>query len=321
MRTVLGVDLGGTKILIGELTLTGEVLSQKSYTSIVVSQKDATQCIKECLHDFLSTIPLIGQVQAIGIGVVGRVDRKRGIWIEIHPELSQQIDLAKEIESEFHRPCYIGNDVYCATLSEKIYGIGQETDDFIYLNIGTGIAARCVINGQIIEGKNFDAGEVGHMVVDMNSDVECVCGNKGCVETLASGLGLHNRVMELIEQYPHSCIQKKESGRIGAIELFEGYDQNDELCKIVVDRALKAVAITIMNLIRVSDPDAIVLGGGVGSSYWFIEHLLMLMNTKTTRFITKGIQKTKQEAKTIGLKGAALLAILEIEKAGEEHYA
>jgi glucokinase len=321
MRTVLGVDLGGTKILIGELTLTGEVLSQKSYTSTVVSQKDATQCIKECLHDFLSTIPLIGQVQAIGIGVVGRVDRKRGIWIEIHPELSQQIDLAKEIESEFHWPCYIGNDVYCATLSEKIYGIGQETDDFIYLNIGTGIAARCVINGQIIEGKNFDAGEVGHMVVDMNSDVECVCGNKGCVETLASGLGLHNRVMELIEQYPHSCIQKKESGRIGAIELFEGYDQNDELCKIVVDRALKAVAITIMNLIRVSDPDAIVLGGGVGSSYWFIEHLLMLMNAKTTRFITKGIQKTKQEAKTIGLKGAALLAILEIEKAGEEHYA
>lgn len=316
METVIGIDLGGTKILIGELSLTGEVLSSKKYSSNVSSQRLAVQRIKECLHDFLNTHTLTGRIQAIGIGLVGRVDRKKGVWLEIHPELSEKIDLAKEMENEFHLPCYLGNDVYCATLSEQKYGIGQYTQDFIYLNIGTGIAARCVVNGQIIEGKNFDAGEIGHMIVDMNSSVECVCGNQGCVETLASGLGLHNRTMELIDRYPNSCIKKPITGKIGAEELFNGYDAGDELCHIVLDRAFKSVAVMIMNLIRVTDPEAVVLGGGVGSSQWFISHFMPLVNNKTIRFLKKGIQQTSLDGKTIGLKGAALLAIDKLEKEG-----
>ena len=319
METVIGIDLGGTKILIGELTMSGEVLSYQYYTSVVTSQQDAVCRIQECLHDYLTNGNLKGDVRGIGIGLVGRVDRKHGIWIEIHPELSETIELTDEIEKEFHLPCYLGNDVYCATLSEVVYGIGNKTKDVIYLNIGTGIAARCVINGQILEGKNFDAGEVGHMVVDINSQVECVCGNKGCVETIASGLGLHNRAMELLDQYPNSCISRPTQERISAQELFQGYDDGDELCQVIINRALQAVATTIMNLIRVCDPEAIVLGGGVGSSDWFIKHLIPLLNPKTIRFITKGIQKTSQDAKTIGLKGAALLAIQQLGKEGEKN--
>lgn len=318
METVIGIDLGGTKILIGEVTLDGDVLSTQKYISDVTSQRHAVNCIKDCLHDFLSTVGIQGEVQGIGIGLVGRVNREEGVWIEIHPELSETIYLAKELETEFNMPCYLGNDVYCATLSEKNYGIGQETDDFIYLNIGTGIAARCVIKGHILEGKNYDAGEIGHMVVDINSDIECVCGNKGCIEPLASGLGLHNRIMELIDQYPQTCIKIPENNqRLEAISIFRGYDQGDELCQCVLDRAFKAVAVTIMNLIRVSDPDAIVLGGGIGSNDWFIEHFMLFMNPKTLRFISKGIQKTSQNAKTIGLKGAALLVIEQLRKGGE----
>lgn len=318
MKTVIGVDLGGTKILIGEISFDGQVLSSENYTSVVTSQKDAVNRIKECLHDFLSTHQLQGHVQGIGIGLVGRVDRKQGIWIEIHPELSDAIELKKDIEQEFQLPCFIGNDVYCATLSELVYGVGQKSQNFIYMNIGTGIAARCVINGKILEGKHFDAGEIGHMVVDMNSDIECVCGNKGCVEPLASGLGLHNRTMELIDQYPQTCIQKpSQDQRVGAKELFNGYDQGDELCQVVLNRALKAVAITIMNLIRVSDPDAIVLGGGVGSSQWFVEHLKSYLNPKTIRFIENSIQASSQDVKNIGLKGAGLLVIQNIWKGGE----
>ena len=319
METVIGIDLGGTKILIGELTMSGEVLSYQYYTSVVTSQQEAIYRIKECLYDYLANGNLRGHVQGIGIGLVGRVDRKNGIWIEIHPELSHAIGLSQVMEEEFQLPCYLGNDVYCATLSEKVYGIGNKTKDFIYLNIGTGIAARCVINGQILEGKNFDAGEVGHMIVDINSHVKCVCGNKGCVETLASGLGLHNRVMEMLDQYPNSCISRPTQGRVSAQELFQGYDMGDELCQIIINRALQAVATTIMNLIRVSDPEAIVLGGGVGSSNWFIDHLMPLMNPKTIRFITKRIQKTSQDAKTIGLKGAALLVIEQLRKEGEKN--
>ena len=313
MKTVLAIDLGGTKILIGELTLDGKVLQSKRYPSIVTSQRVAIDTLKKALKDFLEDTQLQGEVQGIGIGLVGRIDRDNGIWIEIHPELSQSIDVAKEIEAEFGYSCYLGNDVYCATLAEKTYGIGKQTGHFIYMNIGTGIAAGCVVNGNILEGANFDAGEVGHMVVDFNSEIACPCGRTGCVEVLASGLGMHNRAITLLKQYPDSLIKVPTSGRITAYQLFRGYDAGDEMCQTIVSDALKAVATTLMNLIRVTDPKAIVLGGGVVDE-WFIDHLAAYFNPKTIRFITNGVSQTSLEAKTIGLRGAALLVNQNLER-------
>lgn len=309
MKTVIGVDLGGTKILIGELSKKGEVLSKKFYPSNVISQKKAVECIISSLHDFLKTTQRCGEVVGIGIGLVGRVNRHNGEWIEIHPELSESIFLEQMIEKEFHLPCFIGNDVYCATLSELKYGIGNQYNHFIYMNIGTGIAARLVIDRKILEGAHYDAGEIGHMCVDIHSSISCVCGNRGCVETMASGLGLHQCVMEMMNHFPDTCIQKPKHGRILTEDLFQGYDQGDELCQFVLNRAFQAVSATIMNLVRVCDPEAIVLGGGVGSNLWFIQHLKDYLNPKTMRFIQEGIQPSAQIAETIGLKGAGLLAI------------
>lgn len=310
METVIGVDLGGTKILIGELTLDGEVLSKKLYPSNVTSQKMAVQCIVESLHDFFHTTSLSGHLKGIGIGLVGRVNRQSGEWIEIHPELSESIFVKDLIEKEFQLPCFIGNDVYCATLSEQRYGIGKNYNHFIYMNIGTGIAARLVVDGKILEGAHFDAGEIGHMCVDMNSQVPCICGNHGCVETLASGLGLHNCTMDVIDQYPNSCIKKPvKNQRVSALELFRGYDQHDELCEFILNRAFQAVSATIMNLVRVCDPQAIVLGGSIGGNEWFIQHIKTYLNPQTMRFIKEGIQPCQQDVETIGLKGAGLLVI------------
>lgn len=308
METVIGVDLGGTKILIGEVTMDGQVLSQKTYSSDVTSQKQALQCIINSLHDFMNTKTPLGNIKAIGIGLVGRINRHRGEWIEIHPDLSHLINVRDIIEEEFHLKCYVGNDVYCASLSELYYGIGQKYQNFVYINIGTGIAARMIIDGKIIEGAHFDAGEVGHMSVDINSHISCVCGNHGCVESLASGLGLHQCTLELIDQYPGSCIQKPKHGRISAFDLFRGYDQNDKLCHIVLERAFQSVAAMIMNLVRICDPEAIVLGGSIGGSEWFISHVNDYLNPKTMRFVVDGIQRSSQDVETIGLKGAALLA-------------
>ena len=315
-QTVLCVDLGGTKILIGEVSGDGEVLASKEYMSDVSSQKKAVLKIKEALHDYIETVGFIRTPVGVGIGVVGRVDQERGIWIEIHPENSQAIHLAKEIEEEFKLPCFIGNDVYCATLAEKTFGFGNLTKNFVYLNIGTGIAAGIVVNGQIIEGGQFNAGEIGHMVVDIHSDVLCPCGRKGCIEVLASGLGLHNRTMALIKQYPHSIIKKPKTkaSRISSQELFAAYDSGDELAKVVVNEALLGVANLIMNLVRVTDPEAVVLGGGVVRDGWFIRHLSPYLNEKTLRFVTQGIVLTGIEAKKVGIIGCSLLVVNQIKK-------
>ncbi|MCC3372354.1 ROK family protein [Cohnella sp. REN36] len=313
-KSVLAVDLGGTKILIGEVSLDGEVLESKVYASTVVSQEKVFETLAAALGDYIKHVGLRREAAAIGIGVVGRVDTSEGVWLEIDPSRSQPIALARKISELFEMPCTIGNDVYCATLAEQKWGCGTYSDNFIYMNIGTGIAARCVVNGEPIIGRHFNAGEVGHHVVDYDSDVQCICGRKGCVEPLASGLGMHNRIVALKPSYPDSPIVIPNEGRVGVEEIFAGYDHGDPLCAEVVDTALQAVAETIMNMVRFSDPDTVVLGGGVVSGSWFIDKLQIRLQEKTMRFVINGVKKTAIDEAIIGLKGAAWLAIRTMSK-------
>ena len=251
--------------------------------------------------------------------VVGRVDTDRGQWMEIHPGLSDPIFLADEITQTFQLPCWITNDVSGAALAESILGIGQETGNFVYINIGTGIAARVVADHQLIKGGNFNAGEVGHMVVDMRSDDLCTCGRKGCVELFASGLGMHNQTVKFAPDYPNTMLTIEEGKRVTFQELIGAYEANDPLARKVVDQALQAVAALTMNLIRVSDPEAIIFGGGVMNDGWFLNHLVTFLNAKTIRFITKGMRVTTLNPNEVALKGAATLAFM--MKKGVKTYA
>ncbi|WP_239618384.1 ROK family protein [Cohnella mopanensis] len=313
-KSVLAVDLGGTKILIGEVSLDGEVLGSKVYASTVVSQDQVFETIAASLRDYIKHVGLQREAAAIGIGVVGRVNTSEGIWLEIDTSRSQPIELAQKISELFAMPCTIGNDVYSATLAEQKWGCGTYSNNFIYMNIGTGIAARSVVNGEPIIGGHFNAGEVGHHVVDYDSDVQCICGRKGCVELLASGLGMHNRIVALKPSYPDSAIVIPNEGRVGVEEIFTGYDHGDPLCTEVVDTALQAVAETIMNMVRFSDPDTVVLGGGVVNGSWFIDKLQPRLQAKTMRFVTNGVRKSVIDEAFIGLKGAAWMAIRTISK-------
>lgn len=318
-QTVLAVDLGGTKILIGEVTPAGEILTSEKYPSTVVDQRSATEKLKAAIKNYLQQHSIQGDLIGIGMCVVGRVDTDRGQWMEIHPGLSDSIFLADEITQTFQLPCWITNDVSGAALAESILGIGQETGNFVYINIGTGIAARVVADHQLIKGGNFNAGEVGHMVVDMRSDDLCTCGRKGCVELFASGLGMHNQTVKFAPDYPNTMLMIEEGKRVTFQELIGAYEANDPLARKVVDQALQAVAALTMNLIRVSDPEAIIFGGGVMNDGWFLNHLVTFLNAKTIRFITKGMRVTTLNPNEVALKGAATLAFM--MKKGVKTYA
>ncbi|EOL45510.1 hypothetical protein RV11_GL000053 [Enterococcus phoeniculicola] len=312
-ETILSVDLGGTKILIGEVTQEGKILSSKKYSSNVTSQRLATEKITAAIEDYLEEQPIYGKLLGLAVCVVGRVDTKNGIWIEIHPGLSEPIDLVKELRETFKLPCWITNDVTGAALAEQFLGMGKFTDDFIYLNIGTGIAGRIIAEKRLVRGGSFNAGEVGHMVVDMSSEEVCACGRRGCVELFASGLGMHNQTLKYLEKYPDTCLTPMENERISFQELIEAYEQEDRLAKKVVDQALHAAAALTMNLIRVSDPEAVVYGGGVMNDGWFLSHLVTLLNEKTIRFVKKGFQVTTLDPNTIALKGAATGAFMKLK--------
>ncbi|MFF2093213.1 ROK family protein [Paenibacillus sp. NPDC058174] len=319
-ESVLAVDLGGTSIVVGEVTPGGEVLGIKSYPSDTTTQSFALAAIMRAIDDYSLTIGLQAEKQlAIGIGLVGRVDEQRGIWIEIEPGKTEVLDVRGIIEQRYGLICGIDNDVACATKAEQQFGWGKESQNFIYLNVGTGIAAGVVAEGQYVNGASFNSGEIGHMVVSMDSDVACGCGRKGCVERIASGLGLHERVTALRSQYPGTVLPEPAgSERVAAEVIFEAAQSGDELALKVSEDAAKALAALVMNLVRVSDPDTIVLGGGVVKNNYFAGRVRSYLNPKTMRFVAHPLVQTKQATTEVGLAGAALAGWRASQRHGEE---
>lgn len=310
-RVYLGADLGGTKLLIGTMSGDGKLLRTRKYTSGALNQQQAVQLIESSVQDFLQERPEGEPLPAaMGIGMVGRIDSARGKWMEIDSRRCAELPVAAQMQEKFGIPCFIDNDVRSAAKAEMVYGIGRRSRDFIYINVGTGLAAGIVTDGRLIVGGHCNAGEVGHTTSGLPLHVPCACGRKNCVEPIASGLGLDISARQLVKDYPDTLLKIPEDGtRVSVKEIFDLCDR-DPLCACLVDNAAQGLANLIMNLVRITDPDAIVLGGGMMSDGVLFPRIMKYVDPYTVRFVTNGITLTQLAPNYIGVLGACSNALL-----------
>lgn len=310
METYLGLDLGGTKLLIGEMDNRGNILRYKQYASGYFNQQAALQIIKSSLDDYIRTVGWYDKRPVgMGVGLIGRVDPQEGVWLQIDPSRTHPISLAKELTECYGIPCFIDNDVKSATRAERVWGFGQISQNFVYLNVGTGIAVGIVINGRQIRGSHFNAGEVGHLRVGVNVGVKCPCGRIDCVEAIAAGIGFDNCARLLRDRYETNLHIPDKDERVQVSEVFALSQKGDPLCTVLVDNAAEALANLIMNLVRVADPDTVVLGGGVVADGYMHGKILERLQPITMRFVTNGVVITKLNPGFIGLLGAGAVAM------------
>lgn len=311
METYLGLDLGGTKLLIGEVDKHGNILRFKKYASGYFNQQAASEIVKSSLDDYIRTVGWVENTPvSMGIGLIGRVDPNKGIWLQIDPNRTQPIELAKEIGEIYGISCRIDNDVKSATRAERVWGVGQFSKNFIYINIGTGIAVGTVVNGRQIRGSHFNAGEAGHMTVGVNVGVECCCGRKDCVEAIASGSGFDSCARLLKDKYETRLeIPLDEGVKVDVREVIRLCQDGDPLCRVLVENATTGIANLIMNLVRLTDPDTVVLGGSIVADEYIFEKILNKLNHNTMRFVSNGVVITKLNPQFVGLLGAAAVAM------------
>ncbi len=311
METYLGLDLGGTKLLIGEVDKHGNILRFKKYASGYFNQQAASEIVKSSLDDYIRTVGWVENTPvSMGIGLIGRVDPNKGIWLQIDPNRTQPIELAKEIGEIYGINCRIDNDVKSATRAERVWGVGQFSKNFIYINIGTGIAVGTVVNGRQIRGSHFNAGEAGHMTVGVNVGVECCCGRKDCVEAIASGSGFDSCARLLKDKYETRLeIPQDEGVKVDVREVIRLCQDGDPLCRVLVENATTGIANLIMNLVRLTDPDTVVLGGSIVADEYIFEKILNKLNHNTMRFVSNGVVITKLNPQFVGLLGAAAVAM------------
>jgi len=309
MDTYISVALNGASMMVGEMDANGNLLRLKRYQVNCFNQEALLDLILCSLEDYRLHEGYVGTPCAIGVGLIGRVDGERGIWHQIDPARTQPIDVVHRVEDAEGLPCFIDNDVKASGRAVQRWGFGKTSQNLIYLYVGTGIAASIIVGGRQIRGSHFNAGEVGHMRVGVSVGVKCPCGRTDCVETIASSMGIDSCARLLRGQYDTRLPIPGDDECVSVEEVFRLSREGDPLCVKLVENAVAALADLIMNLVRVSDPDIVVLGGEMVADGFLLEKIRQQLHNVTVRFLTKGVVITKLNPRFICLLGAGALAI------------
>jgi glucokinase len=275
MSQVLGIDLGGTKVLAGVVDVTsGKVLSTAKKRSH--AQHGPDDLVKRLLEVADQALDGSGvnkaDITQVGIGVAGQIDRKQGVVIDA-PNLAKMrnVKLAKLVGDHLARPVSLSNDVEAAAAGEAQFGAGAGRKDFVVIFVGTGIGGAIYQNGEHYTGATDTAGEIGHTIVDLNGRI-CGCGGTGHLEAYASRTAIVRTILNGLYSGRHSVLSKivqevnpSDPGGSGirSKALAEALAQNDELVHETLLTAADYFAAGLASLINFYNPPLIILGGGL----------------------------------------------------------
>lgn len=265
-KYTIGVDLGGTKILAGLIEKeTGKVLfDAKNKTKKEKGNKKIGEKILETIDDVLeiSNIP-ISDISSIGIGLAGQVDRENGILINGVNLECKDFNVKELIEKKYNIPLFAGNDVEVAALGELKFGAGRGFRDIVCIFVGTGIGSSIIKDGIIHFGASGSAGEMGHIIVDLNGRA-CSCGGHGCLEAYASRSAIESRILGAVKKGRKSIITEfTNSSSISSKHIKKSLDAHDEIVTQYVNEAIDYLSGGIASVMNFYNPELVILGGGL----------------------------------------------------------
>ena len=317
---VLGIDLARISISAGIVDLAGNLLTVKRVSSDLNQHFPVTlNTLEETIHSLLDeTSPQIREkIIAIGIGSPGPLSPSKGVIIS-PPNFTgwSNIPLKEIMEREFGLPTFIENDAKACALGERWFGCCKNTDNFVYLAVGTGVGAGIIIDGDIYRGEGELAGEIGHTTIDINGP-RCSCGNYGCLEIYTSVISLIDRIEK--EEGLKSLIR---DGHIETLSSFyrSAREGNIRAVEILNDYCFW-VGVGVVNIINTLSPSAVVLGREalINGSDLIIPRVEKVV-TERSFFTTS--QQTRILASSIGqdtgVIGAATIALQEFYKSPYE---
>jgi glucokinase len=259
---VIGVDLGGTKLLAGVVDRDLAVHHRASRRS----RAGSTEALLDQLVDSIVEVrdAAESELLAVGVGVPALMDLARGVaGFCAHLPLSG-VPVRDRLAERLGVPVFVANDATLAMLVEHRYGAARGVDDAVLLTLGTGIGGGIVAGGSLVHGSVGSAAEPGHMVIDLDGP-PCACGGSGCLETLASGTALGREGARVARAAGDSALSAAlESGReiTGALVTELAHD-GDRAARDVVALIGMRLGVGIANLVNLLNPSVVVIGGGV----------------------------------------------------------
>ena len=257
-KNFIGINVSGSKIRAALVDEHGRVI-----------ERVETQISSENIVPQLATIagdlrPALGTVAALGVALPGLVNRQtdrvvdpRGMPApmveDLHGELTRATGLRVEIE----------NDANAAAYGEFKVGAGRGSSNLFYIMIGDGIGGAIILDGKLWTGASGFAGEVGHITID-SEGLECVCGNTGCLETLASAPSIVRRARERLNRDSTSSLSRLAFNKnFTAADLAHEAREGDDFAAMMIERTGRYIGTGVASVINLLNIERIVLGGGV----------------------------------------------------------
>ncbi|HUF35627.1 MAG TPA: ROK family protein [Gemmatimonadales bacterium] len=270
MRFVLGIDIGGTNLVVGTVSEDGSALHAVASepTHAEAGSSDVVDRLvtlaRRAIDETRRVVPG-AEIVGVGVGAPGPLDTRSGIVL-LTPNLGWvDLPLRQIIHDRLSLPAALDNDANCAVLGEWWVGAARGTRHAIGLTIGTGIGGGLILEGRLYHGASDVAGEIGHTTIDTEGR-RCKCGNYGCLEAYASGPNIALRAREALEAGAESLLPARLGGdlaQITAQTVYEAAAAGDELALEVVNDTARFLAVGVANLLNIFNPEVVVVCGGV----------------------------------------------------------
>jgi glucokinase len=263
------IDLGGTKLRAVVADLDGNVVGE------IIRASEADEGPELVIGRMIETLDAasseagvpITELRAVGVASPGALDLVHGL-VQGAPQLPgwDGVPLADILSERLGMPVLLENDANAAALGENRFGAGRGTRYLVYLTISTGVGGGIIIDDKVYHGVSGAAGELGHMIVWFNGP-RCPCGERGCLEAIASGMGLAWRTQDLVDAGEAPGLEriKRERGELNADEVADAARAGDADAIRLFDEAGLYLGIALSNYINIFNPEMIVIGGGVAA--------------------------------------------------------
>ncbi len=270
-KLYMATDLGGTRAYVSMMTPDGERLFDRKFST--QSHNDASgllQFLATCINETAGSvhaatrIPLDeirAKIGAYGVAFAGPTDSHSGIVRDASNFQIRNYPLARELTALLGKPVFVGNDANLGVIGEAWKGAAKGHRNVIGIVIGTGIGGGIVIEGKLYQGSSSAAGEIGHMVIDINSEVTCGCGQNGCFEALASRKAIALEVCRR-KELKNISDPRWDENNLGSAELADYVAAGDIDVVGAVQDALKIWGKGVFTLLNVLNPDMVFFGGG-----------------------------------------------------------
>ena len=311
----IGVDLGGTKALVGVLDEDRKVLWEDREASTGQTEDELLELLVGEVAEARAARP---EVAAVGLGIPATIDRVRGVAVSAVNLPIADLPIRDAVAERTGLPVFVDNDANVAALAEYLYGAARGARNMVMLTIGTGIGGGLILDGEVYRGSIGAGAELGHMVIDMNGPrCQGNCPGRGCVETLASGTAVGREGRAAAEREPGSALGKLavEGREVDGRAVTEAALAGDATAIAVFDLIGTRLGVALASFANIFEPDKIVVGGGViAAGDLLLEPARRELRERALPPMNRTPVVEAELGPDAGMIGAAAMARIELER-------